>query len=265
MDKKAQTILQKAFWTASGWKGTFGPFSGDEFDYAKSKGLMFDPLTITHDEIVDKLQVLHSRSITKEKVVTAFLHSLSTRKVHLRSALSSWALTSQLPAHAYAQPAAEQPMYSSCAPCDGRRLMSDQQYINEDLNVLNFERIRWGGIRLNNLLYCWLDLELLSREGELEVTPQDLEILEHMVEAIKLCGSKDGARQLEKRWKDIFPSNKYERDVVMEIWGYAGLLVPQDEPRQGRGGNSDFNSVANWRGEDGYSEERLQFLFKSNQ
>lgn len=264
MDKRAKTILQKAFWSSNGWKATFGPFSGEDFDYAKSKGQMFDPITITHDQIVDKLKVLHSGIITKEKVVNAFLHSLSTRKVHLRSALSSWALTSELPAHTYAQPPADQPRYSSCASCDAGRLMSNPDYINVDLNVLNFERVKWGGVRLNHLLYCWLDLELFSREEELEVAPQDLKIMDDMLDAVKLCGSKDGARKLEKLWKDILPSNKYERDAVMEIWGYAGLLVPQEEPRPGRGGDNDFNSVANWRGEDGYSEERLQFLFKGN-
>ncbi|MEK5034573.1 hypothetical protein MKY96_24200 [Paenibacillus sp. FSL R7-0302] len=261
MDRKAKTILQKSFWSASGWKGTYGPFSGEDFDYAKSKGVMFDPLTITHDELVEKLRVLHSGSVTRDKVAAAFLHSLSTRKVHLRSALSSWALTSELAAHTYAQPPAEQPRYSSCAACDTRHLMSDQQYNAVDLNVLNFERVKWGGIRLNKLLYCWLDLELFSREEEVEAAPQDLRILQDMAEAVKLCGSKNGARKLEKHWKDIFPSNQHERDVVMEIWGYAGILVPQEEPRQGRGGDNDFNAVANWRGEDGYSEERLNLLF----
>ncbi|MEK4853509.1 hypothetical protein NST04_26960 [Paenibacillus sp. FSL H7-0756] len=261
MDKRATTILQKSFWSANGWKETYGPFSGEDFDYAKSKGVMFDPLTITHDELVEKLQELHSGSVTRDKVAAAFLHSLSTRKVHLRSALSSWALTSELPVHAYAQPPAEQPRYSGCAACDAGRLMSDP-LTHEDLNVLNFERVKWGGIRLNKLLYCWLDLELFSRQEEVEATPQDLRILQDMAEAVKLCGSKDGARKLEKLWKDIFPSNRHERDVVMEIWGYAGILVPQEEPRQGRGGDNDFNSVANWRGEDGYSQERLRFLFR---
>lgn len=260
LDKRATTILQKSFWSANGWKGTYGPFSGEDFDYAKSKGVMFDPLTITHDELVEKLQELHSGSVTRDKVAAAFLHSLSTRKVHLRSALSSWALTSELPVHAYAQPPAEQPRYSGCAACDAGRLMSDP-LTHEDLNVLNFERVKWGGIRLNKLLYCWLDLELFSRQEEVEATPQDLRILQDMAEAVKLCGSKDGARKLEKLWKDIFPSNRHERDVIMEIWGYAGILVPQEEPRQGRGGGNDFNSVANWRGEDGYSQERLRFLF----
>lgn len=46
----------------------------------------------------------------------------------------------------------------------------------------------------------------------------------------------------------------------MEVWGYAGILPPSNEPRLGRGGNGDFISVANWRGEDGYSQEAFKYF-----
>lgn len=79
MDKKAVKILMNTFWK-SGWKSPCGPFSGEEFEYAKSKGIMFDPITITHDEIVQRLHSLHQEPALKEQVITAFLHSLSTKK-----------------------------------------------------------------------------------------------------------------------------------------------------------------------------------------
>jgi hypothetical protein len=139
--------------------------------------------------------------------------------------------------------------------------MSDREYVNEDLNVLNFERVKWGGIRLNQLLYCWLDLELLSKEENFEVTAHDVSILCNMTESIENCAAHESARQLEKRWKDVFPSSKQERDVALEIWGYAGLLVQRDTPRKLRGGSSDFNSVAGWQGSDGFSREVLEFYF----
>ncbi len=113
--------------------------------------------------------------------------------------------------------------------------MSDKSYVGGDLNVLNFERVKWGGIRLNHLLYCMLDLELLSREEEFSVSREDLAILERMVAAVESCGPDNTARKLEKRWRDLLPANQHERDVIMEIWGYAGILVPQEEPRKGRG------------------------------
>lgn len=261
MDKKAKKILMNTFWSSSGWKDRPGAFAGEDFNYAKSKGLMFDPITITHDELVERLHELH-QTITKERVAAAFLHSLSTKKVHLRSALSSWALTSQLPLHTYGQRSVVRPNYSRCGDCNFHGLMSDRDYVNEDLNVLNFERVKWGGVRLNYLLYCWLDLELFSKEEEaFEVTGEDAAMLNKMTEAVRDCAEHESARQLEKRWKDAFPSSKQERDVTMEIWGYAGLLVERDTPRKLRGGSHDFDSVAGWQGSDRYSQEALEFYF----
>ncbi|WP_438496806.1 hypothetical protein [Paenibacillus sp. IHBB 3054] len=260
MDKQAEKILLDTFWTSAGWKSSPDAFSGENFDYAKSKGVMFDPLTITHDEIVLRLHELHQR-ITKERVAAVFMHSLSTKKVYWRSALSSWALTSGLPVHTYEQRSSVRPNYSSCGDCDFHRLMSDLEYVNYDLNVLNFERVKWGGIRLNTLLYCWLDLELFSKEEGFESTAEDAAILSRMLEAVQDCADHESARMLEKRWKEVIPSSKNERDVMMEIWGYAGLLVPRDTPRKRRGGSHDYNSVAEWQGNDGYSQEALEFYF----
>lgn len=260
MDKKAKKILMNTFWTSTGWRGTPGAFAGEDFEYAKSHGLMFDPVTITHDEIVIRLDELH-QTITRERVAAAFLHSLSTKKVHLRSILSSWALTSRLPLHTYEQRSVVRPNYSSCGDCNYHGLMSDRDYNNRDLNVLNFERVKWGGIRLNWLLYCWLDLELFSKEAPLETTAEDVAILTGMLEAVQNCADHDSARMLEKRWKGVVPSSKNERDVLMEIWGYAGILVPGDTPRKRGGGSSDYNSMAVWQGEDGYSQEAVEFYF----
>lgn len=260
MDKQAKKILLSTFWTSAGWKSSPDAFAGEHFEYAKSKGVMFDPVTITHDEIIKRLRELH-QVITKEQVAAAFLHSLSTKKVHLRSALSSWALTSRLPLHTYEERSVVRPNYSSCGDCNFAGLMSDREYVKDDLNVLNFERVKWGGIRLNWLLYCWMDLKLFSTEEPCEVTAEDAAILSGMLEAIRDCTDYESARMLEKRWKDVIPSSRNERDVILEIWGYAGLLVPGDTPRKGRGGSHDFNSVAEWQGEDGYSLEALEYYF----
>lgn len=260
MDKKAKKILTATFWSAAGWKNRPEVYAGEDFEYAKSKGLMFDPHTVTHDELIKRLRDLH-QTVTKERVAAAFLHSLSTKKVHLRSALSSWALTAGLPLHTYGERSAVRSNYCSCGDCNHHGIMSNPEYVNEDLNVLNFERIKWGGVRLNWLLYCWLDLELFSKEEAFDVTPEDLIIFHKMTEAIRECEDHDSARKLEKRWKDIFPSSKNERDVVMEIWGYAGLLVEGDTPRRRRGGDHDFNSVAGWQGDDRYSREALEYYF----
>ncbi|WP_028594998.1 hypothetical protein [Paenibacillus assamensis] len=261
MDAKAKKILINTFWSSGGWRSGGYSYTEEDFQYAKSKGLMFDPITLSHEECVLALRELHERKITKEIVVRAFLHSLSTRKVYLRSALSSFALTHQLPIHTFAERAAEQINYCACGDCNDNKLMAKEHYDDEDLNVLNFERIKWGGVRLNWLLYCMMDLNLLSQEAEFEVRSEDIDILKQMIEAVEACEEKDAARQLEKRWKEIFPSNQHERDRVMEIWGYAGLLQSQNDYRKERGRGTDFVSMATWRGEDRYCADRLKDYF----
>jgi len=264
MDQKAKKILMQTYWQSGRWKAGGFTYTEDDFQFAKKMGLMFDRLTISHDECVQRLRQLHDEVLTKDLVVKAFLHSLSTRKVHMRSALSSWALTADLPIHTYRERPEELVSYSACGYCNEQKMMSKEEYINEDLNVLNFERVKWGGIRLNWLMYCLLDLECLVQEQEsLIVCEEDIEILKQMLAAVKSCKDTDAARQLEKRWKDIFKSNQYERDVVMEIWGYAGLLVSKDDYRKERGRGTDFMSMATWRGQDGYTEEKMMFYFGS--
>lgn len=128
----------------------------------------------------------------------AFLHSLSTRKVHLRSALSSWALTHNLPMHTYHERPVALASYSGCGYCNEQKIMSNEAYENEDLNVLNFERIKWGGVRLNWLVYCLLDLECLVKEQQtLNVSEEDVALLKQMVAAVESCNDTDAARQLE--------------------------------------------------------------------
>lgn len=269
MDKKAVKILMNTFWK-SGWKSPCGPFSGEDFEYAKSRGVMFDPVTITHDEIVQRLHNMHQEPALKEQVITAFLHSLSTKKVYLRSALSSWALTRNMPLHTFGERPALHANTSSCGDCNFLRIQSDENYVDADLNVLNFERFKWGGVRHGWLLYCLMDLELLLREpsdsnsnnvSPFEVTAEDQAILAQLLEAAQTGDPKDSARSLEKKWKDCLPSSKQERDALLEIWAAAGILVPGDTPRNRKGGSHDFVFAATWQGDDGYHARNVLEYF----
>ncbi|WP_366292604.1 hypothetical protein [Paenibacillus sp. AN1007] len=267
MDKKAVKILLNTFWGGGGWKSPHAPFSGDDFEYAKSKGVMFDPLTITHDEVVQRLHRMHQNPALKERVITAFLHSLSTKKVYLRSALSSWALTRKLPLHTYGERPALHANTSACGDCNFLRLQSDEHYVHADMNVLNFERMKWGGVRHNWLLYCLMDLELLLQDendnsstdasniSPYEVTAEDQMILAKLLESAQTGDPNDSARSLEKRWKECLPSSKQERDALLEIWAAAGILVERDTPRKRKGGSGDFVFAAAWQGDDGYHAE----------
>jgi len=57
LDKKAKDILFKTYWSGAGWKDRRHA-DPDDFAYTKSKGLMFDPITLSHDECLSEILVL---------------------------------------------------------------------------------------------------------------------------------------------------------------------------------------------------------------
>lgn len=95
MDQKAKNILFKTYWSSRGRKDErFTP--PDDFLYAKEKGVMFDPLTISHDDCVKKIIEI-ANTITLEQIAKAFLSSLSTRRLDWRSGISSYYIAKLLP------------------------------------------------------------------------------------------------------------------------------------------------------------------------
>ena len=56
MDKRAKKILFNTYWSKNGWKENTEQYpSSEDFIYAKEKGLMFDPFSISHDDCVKKI------------------------------------------------------------------------------------------------------------------------------------------------------------------------------------------------------------------
>lgn len=264
MDKKAKKILMNTFWSGKGWIDYRTiEFSGSDFEYAKAKGIMFDPVSMHHDECIEKLKQVAGR-ITKQEVAASFLSSLSTRALHLRSAISSWVFAQELLNHTfnpYIDSNGSTQMSYLCGICNRTNMHCSERYENENLNVLNFERIKWGGIRLNHVLYCLFDLEQFTKLEKMMPTDEDYAILKQILKTVETIPLHDGPRQLEQGLKDIFKSSKNERDVVIEILACIGVLQPGSHNRPTRGGKNDWNFAANWRGEDGYNQESVRFYF----
>lgn len=99
---------------------------------------MFDaPVRLSHDAVVEDVRRLVGAT-SLDVVANAFLASLPTRRLDLRSALGSYVVARYLPDHSFAPHRGTH----SCAICglpDGEREI--------DRNVLSFERFKWGGVR----------------------------------------------------------------------------------------------------------------------
>lgn len=242
MDKKAKDILFKTYWTSSGWtSGENCKTNPEEFEYAKSKGLMFDPITITKSELLARLDSI-LKTITLTKVTDAFLCSLTNKRLDWRSGFGSFV--------------------------NAKRLLTDKNISdyyfgygeNEDLNVLNFERIKWGGVRHSQGLYNLLDLELLNIEDIPTPTEKDKLQFKIILERIENSESSETASKLRDSLKDIFTASKGERHMLLEILGCAGILLPTKFDRK-EPNKHDWTFVLHWRGEDKYNKDNVKLYF----
>ncbi len=272
MDKKAKKILFNTFWSSKGWKmDEERQITPEDFAYAKEKGLMFDQITISHDECVERIVEL-AGLITMEQVAKAFLSSLSTRRLDWCSAVSSYSIAKLFTKHKYT-PVESGCFYEdgvvvhvshTCGVCHDVRygVIGKEYYEDEDLNVLNFERIKWGGVRHGELLYTMFDLEQFMKEEVPEPTKEDVEIFKGILKAVEACEPTDYPSALRTRLEKIsdLKANKAERDVIIEILACIGVLTPKSYDRP-EAGKHDWTYITQWRGEDGYDKEVVEKYF----
>lgn len=148
----AVRALLTAYWQ-NGWRRTPELPEGDVLDNAVDAEVMFrNPVTAGHDDWVRTVRDA-ACTVTSAEAGNAFLTSLSSRRLELRSVLSSLAIARQVPEHQFTPG----PDGLHCTVCGVAG--EDAQ----DRNILNFERYKWGGVRLDNLLYVAHDLDLAAR------------------------------------------------------------------------------------------------------
>jgi len=274
MDKKAKKILFETHWK-NGWiDSEKQTISQEDFLYAKEKGLMFDPLNISHDECVARIVALASE-IPQSKLARAFLASLSTRRLELRSGIASWAVAQKFSAHTFS------PFEYSvikgntryiCGTCkelsnsvfgkEHYQVIENEYVEDADLNVLNFERIKWGGVRHGQLLFTMFDLEQFQKEDVPEPNNDDITIFNDILSIIDSSDPNDHPGKLRERLSEVvgLKSSKYELSVLLEILACIGVLKPSNYNRPYNARN-DWKFVEYWRGEDKYDKEVVENLF----
>ncbi len=272
MDKKAKKILFNTYWSSKGWKDWAERYtSPTDFEYAKEKGLMFEPITISHDECVKRIVKL-AETISMEQVAKGFLSSLSTRRLDWRSAISSYYIANLFTEHKYT-PVESGRFYEgdvvvhisyTCGVCKNLKygVIGMENYKSEDLNVLNFERIKWGGVRHGELLYTLFDLEQFTKEEIPEPTNSDVEIFKEILKAAESCNPGDYPGALRSRLAEIslLKANKAERDVIIEILACIGVLAPKSCNRP-ESSKHYWTFATYWRGEDGYNKDIVEKYF----
>lgn len=266
MDEKALKILLDSYWSSTGWKKSRPDVTNVDFQYALKAGFMFKPVYMSHDEAIIELKN-YTSSLNRIDISNAFLSSLSTRKLELRSALGSYACALSMPPHRFNR---KSDTLKYCATCG----MFGEERKEIDLNVLNFERYKWGGVRHSDPLYALFDLEQFSKLSKIEPTNEDLKIFNQIIELILSLPESAKPRDLEKFLGTVFKSNKSEREILIGILGYCGIL----ETKSQKGYFENYPSYTNrelppvnkidwnypvcwWQGKDRVNNDAISFFF----
>lgn len=262
MDSKAKKILFDCYWKpSSGWKKT--PIDFNDFEYAKSKGLMFDPVSFTHDRLIQSV-IKTCNNTSKKSVTDAFISSLSNRDLEHRSSLASFACGQKLPLHSHLPNSTNTTFCSICSEYEANGPI--------DLNILNFERIKFGGVRHLSPLYIWLDLTCFEKFEVRSPTPNDIELLRDIFDSLKDIGSNklsDAQKALS-----FLKSNKNEREGIVSTLGYCGILsIPNIKPfheHYTTGSEREHSTYAKsdwpfpadlWKPEYGFNAESIDYWF----
>ncbi|HET9953129.1 MAG TPA: hypothetical protein VFQ61_01425, partial [Polyangiaceae bacterium] len=197
-DNRALRTLFDTYWSPSGWRPEGERLQNPgAIEHAKRCGVMFEPTIIDHDEVITRLISARDR-LNPRLVGDAFLASLTTRRLDLRSALGSYSVFRHMPVHR------ANSAVGACSVC-GLFGSSGQ---SEDLNVLNFERFKWGGVRHDQPLYATLDLELLLKERPPHPTNEDIRLLKLILEALRDAPPSTTSAQVQRFLPKALKSNK---------------------------------------------------------
>jgi hypothetical protein len=225
VDKRALKALLSTYWSPAGWRPEAERATDPaEFEHARSAGLMFEaPLVMDHDHLVRSLRAA-ILSTTMRAVSDAFIASLSTRRLDLRSVLGSYAVFQHMPVHG----ADIQEL--RCATCGS--YIQDNRH---DANVLSFERWKWGGVRHEHPIYAFFDLSAFVASEPPNPSKEDVTILRDLLAVIRSADSSVTSSSLETRLAKVLKSNKAERDILIGILGFCGVLNTPGHPPYTRG------------------------------
>jgi hypothetical protein len=261
-DPQALKILFDTYWSSKGWKEK-PTTARDDLAYATAAGVMFPPQDFTHDGVVREILRLR-KEIKPGDVANAFLASLTAERLDLRSALASYAIVRHMPEHRFIP--SEHAHQRDCALCG-----EPSKQLKEDVNVLNFERFKWGGVRHLNMYYVAFDLARFAETEPLPPTKEDRAMLKEILNVARKADPKLTSSKLQKEIAPIMGGNKDVRGKLLEILGLAGVLQPKDYPGffdafvpyeeiDESYGDEEY-PVCWWRGRDGVNEAALKFWF----
>lgn len=253
--------------------------SEEEIADAKAKGILFDyPKYESHSAALSRLRSILAR-IDPKDIANAFLFSLSTRRLEYRSALGSYYYAKAIPEHDFMNSFNEVLARAArhCYFCGWDAWASEPSKFEKrfGVNIYNYERYKYAGVRHDQLNYSLFDLEQFIGLPKVVPTEEDLRIFTDILSCVKCLNASDKAGRLRDTISKakIFKTNKNEISVLLGELGICGILAGQDAPsydiyfaneyeRTPVESKNDFAYPLNrWHARDGINTEKLNEVF----
>jgi hypothetical protein len=132
-------------------------------------------------------------------------------------------------------------------------------------------------VQHTNIRYAAFDLATFRRREVDEPAHDAVERLRRLLDALRGLPPDAELTELQKSIGRAFKSNKYERQILLESFGYAGILLPEGKRDYAKGfvtydeANADqpreffkrdwAYPVRFWTGRDGVNEARVVSYF----
>ncbi len=184
---------------------------------------MFPKRSFTHDEIVE--EVVNNVNLTKRsEVSSAFLESLSSGRLDLRSALGSYAVGRLLRPH---KGRCSGSLVVLCDVCGAH-----YHQRNMDVSVLNFERLKWAGVRHLWLIYIAFDLAQFRRcyQPDPEARQTGVEQMLKLLDSVSALPDKAGASDAARCIRKVVNVDESQRGTIIEILSFCGILAARQYP-----------------------------------
>ena len=204
-DSRARQILLDMHWSQNGWRSPRLEPSTDDYNHALKAGYLFQPVEFGHDDLIERLKALGG-SVDLVTARDALVASLVSRRLYLRPFLASVVVARSIPQHRF-----ERGRNSGACRVCGRY----EKPRREDLNVLSFERHKWGGVRHLDPLFIWFCLDRLIAEGGAEASAPDLGALKRLFDALRTLPPGTTSTKAEVALR-FLPSTRDERLSLIE-------------------------------------------------
>jgi len=221
----------------------------------------------THLELVTQAAQAVA-NIDPDTVTQAFVGSLSTHNLPARSAFGSYVVLQHFVAHEFR--GSEKFSQVGCFYCG---LSQETKRVETEERVLNYP----SQTHHTSIQYSAYDLSSFAHRHVDKPSPKDLQMLRDIFASLKALSPEAQLSDLVKSLQGKLPGNKLERMKLLETFGYAGILCPQDQDHYSEGfvTSDDANSrqppefykrewaypVRFWTGRDGVNESLVTKYF----